>query len=40
MLQSHANGKLDAQVNEINTWIAQGIGGIIVLPLDNNAMRR
>jgi ribose transport system substrate-binding protein len=38
VLQSHANSKLDAQVSEINTWIAQGIGGIIVLPLDNNAM--
>jgi ribose transport system substrate-binding protein len=38
LLESHANSKLDAQVNEINTWIAQGIGGIIVLPLDNNAM--
>jgi ribose transport system substrate-binding protein len=38
LLESHANHKLDAQVGEINTWIAQGIGGIIVLPLDNNAM--
>src|SRR5262249_45060315 len=38
LLQSHANHQLDAQVNEINTWIAQQIGGIIVLPLDNNAM--
>jgi ribose transport system substrate-binding protein len=38
VLESHANSQLDAQVNEINTWIAQGIGGIIVLPLDNNAM--
>jgi len=38
LLESHANSMLDAQVNEINTWIAQGIGGIIVLPLDNNAM--
>ena len=38
LLESHANSQLDAQVNEINTWIAQGIGGIIVLPLDNNAM--
>jgi ribose transport system substrate-binding protein len=38
LLQSHANGQLDAQVNELNTWIAQGIGGVIVLPLDNNAM--
>jgi ribose transport system substrate-binding protein len=38
LLQSHANAKLDAQVSEINTWIGQGIGGMIVLPLDNNAM--
>jgi ribose transport system substrate-binding protein len=38
LLESHANSKLDAQVSEINTWIAQQIGGIIVLPLDNNAM--
>jgi ribose transport system substrate-binding protein len=38
LLESHANHQLDAQVSEINTWIAQGIGGIIVLPLDNNAM--
>lgn len=39
LLESRANSKLDAQVNELNTWIAQGIGGVIVLPLDNNAMR-
>lgn len=38
VLQSHANAKLDAQVSEINTWIGQKIGGIIVLPLDNAAM--
>lgn len=38
VLESHANSKLDAQVSEINTWIAQGVGGIIVLPLDNDAM--
>jgi len=38
LLESHANSQLDAQVNEINTWIGQKIGGIIVLPLDNNAM--
>ena len=36
--ESHANAKLDNQLSEINTWIAQGVGGIIVLPLDNNAM--
>lgn len=38
LLQSHANSKLDAQINELNTWIAQQVPGIIVLPLDNNAM--
>src|SRR3954470_3293105 len=38
LLESHANHQLDAQVNELNTWIGQGIGGVIVLPLDNNAM--
>lgn len=38
VLESHANSKLDAQVSEINTWIGQGVGGIIVLPLDNDAM--
>lgn len=37
-LESHANHQLDAQVSEINTWIGQGVAGIIVLPLDNNAM--
>jgi ABC-type sugar transport system substrate-binding protein len=38
LLESHANHQLDNQVNEINTWIGQKIGGMIVLPLDNNAM--
>jgi ribose transport system substrate-binding protein len=38
LLESHANHQLDNQVNELNTWIGQGIGGVIVLPLDNNAM--
>ena len=38
LLQSHANSQLANQVNELNTWIAQKIGGMIVLPLDNNAM--
>jgi ribose transport system substrate-binding protein len=38
ILESHANAKLDAQVSEINAWIGQQIGGIMVLPLDNNAM--
>ena len=38
LLQSSANSKLDAQLSELNTWIGQKIGGIIVLPLDNDAM--
>ncbi len=38
LLESHANSELDRQVSELNTWIAQGVDGIIVLPLDNNAM--
>lgn len=38
LLESHANHQLDNQINEINTWIGQKIGGMIVLPLDNNAM--
>lgn len=39
LLESHANSQLDAQVSEIQTWIAQGVAGIIVLPLDNDAMQ-
>lgn len=39
LLESHANSKLDAQVSEIQTWIGQGVAGIIVLPLDNDAMQ-
>jgi ABC-type sugar transport system substrate-binding protein len=38
VLESHANSVLSAQVSEIQTWIGEKIGGIIVLPLDNNAM--
>lgn len=38
LLQSHANAKLNAQIDELNTWIGQRIGGVIVLPLDNDAM--
>lgn len=39
LLESHANSQLDAQVSEIQTWIAQKVAGIIVLPLDNSAMQ-
>jgi ribose transport system substrate-binding protein len=38
LLESHANSQLDAQLSEIETWIAEGVSGIIVLPLDNNAI--
>ena len=39
LLESHANSQLDAQVSEIQTWIAEGVAGIIVLPLDNQSMQ-
>jgi ABC-type sugar transport system substrate-binding protein len=38
LLESHANSVLDAQLSEIQTWIAEGVGAIIALPLDNNAI--
>ena len=38
VLESHAQSKLDKQVSELNTWIAQKVPGIMVLPLDNKAM--
>ena len=38
LLESHANSELDAQLSEIETWIAEGVAGIIVLPLDNNSI--
>jgi len=38
LLESQAAGKLDKQVAEINTWIAQGVAGMMILPLDNAAM--
>jgi ribose transport system substrate-binding protein len=39
LLESHANSQLNAQVQEIQTWIAESVAGIIVLPLDNLAMQ-
>jgi ribose transport system substrate-binding protein len=39
LLESHANSQLDAQVSEIQTWIGEGVAGIIVLPLDNQSMQ-
>lgn len=38
LLESHANSELSGQLAEIETWIAEGVAGIIVLPLDNNAI--
>jgi ribose transport system substrate-binding protein len=38
VVESHANSELSKQVDEMNTWVAQQVEGIIVLPLDNNAM--
>lgn len=38
LLESHANAQLSAQISEIQTWIAEGVGAIVVLPLDNSAI--
>jgi ribose transport system substrate-binding protein len=38
LLESHANSELNAQLAEIQTWIAEGVGAIVCLPLDNNAI--
>jgi ribose transport system substrate-binding protein len=38
VVESHANHELSKQVDELNTWVAQQVDGIMVLPLDNNAM--
>jgi ribose transport system substrate-binding protein len=38
LLESHANSQLDAQLQEIETWIGEGVAGIIVLPLDNSSV--
>ena len=38
LLESHANSELDAQLSEIQTWIAEGVGAIVCLPLDNSAI--
>jgi ABC-type sugar transport system substrate-binding protein len=39
LLESHANSQLSAQLSEIQTWIGEGVAGIIVLPLDNSAIQ-
>lgn len=38
LLESHANSQLDGQLSEIQTWIGEGVGAIVALPLDNNAI--
>lgn len=38
LLQSSANGQLEKQIQEINTWIADGVDAMTILPLDPNAM--
>ncbi len=38
LLESHANSQLSGQISEIQTWIAEGVGAIVALPLDNNAI--
>jgi hypothetical protein len=38
LLESHANSQLDAQLSEVQTWIAEGVGAVVCLPLDNNAI--
>jgi ribose transport system substrate-binding protein len=38
LLESHANSQLNGQLSEIQTWIAEGVGAIVALPLDNNAI--
>jgi ribose transport system substrate-binding protein len=38
LLESHANSQLSGQLSEIQTWIAEGVGAIVALPLDNNAI--
>lgn len=38
VVESFSDGKVDKQVQEINTWIAQGIDAMTVLPLDPKAI--
>lgn len=38
LLESFAEGKVENQINEVNTWIAQGVDAMTVLALDPNAM--
>lgn len=38
LLESFAEGEVEAQLNEINTWIAQDVNALVVLALDPNAV--
>lgn len=38
LLESFAEGEVENQINEINTWIAQGVNAVTVLALDPAAM--
>jgi len=38
LLESFASGEVEAQLNEINTWIAQGVDALTVLALDPKAV--
>jgi ABC-type sugar transport system substrate-binding protein len=38
LLESHANSELSLQVAEIEDWIAEGVGAIVVLPLDDQTI--
>lgn len=38
LLQSRANGELEAQIAEVQTWIAQDVTAMTILALDVNAM--
>src|SRR5262245_6383019 len=38
LLQSFAYGSASKQVTEVNTWIAQGVDAIAILPLNEGAM--
>jgi ribose transport system substrate-binding protein len=38
ILQSSAQLNAGAQVTELNTWIAQGVGALVILPLDLNSL--
>jgi ABC-type sugar transport system substrate-binding protein len=38
ILQSYDNGDASKQITEINTWIAQGVNALSILPLNEKAM--